>query len=175
MSENGAVWGYEDGTFGIKNEVTRAEFLKMLYAVKGLTGIGVGIELPFNDILDNTWYFAYLEEAYATNVINGYPDGTFRPDDFINQVEAMKIISNAFDVEYLYEKDEAYDFCFEDFSDDISIDTNEWYWPSVSVLDELCIISENNSVPGLTILLGKLLMFLIQMFLFHVLIWPTYL
>jgi rare lipoprotein A len=48
-------------------------------------------EQPFTDTLLDSWYTEYLITAKNKGLINGYEDGTFKPDQNINLVEALKI------------------------------------------------------------------------------------
>ncbi|MFC1616400.1 S-layer homology domain-containing protein [Patescibacteria group bacterium] len=139
LSDQGVVEGYEDGTFKPEQNVNRAEFLKMLYETIGMAGFEV--DLPFPDVPDDEWYTQYVKEAYATRVINGYPDGTFKPDQNINFAEALKIVTNGFyDVNSLYGDGNDYDWCLADFS--WIADNGEWYWKYVYVADNFCLIPD---------------------------------
>jgi hypothetical protein len=140
MQANNVVVGYEDGSFRPDNKVNRAEFLKMLYETVGMENVDTQFSFP--DVPENEWYAKYVKEAYATGVVDGYPDGTFRPASYINFAEAMKIVANAFfDVDYLYIDGIDYPACIPNLPKDIypSVDNTSWYWPYVSVLDEFCV------------------------------------
>lgn len=135
LQDNGIVQGYSDGTFKPTKSVTRAEFLKMLYETIGMKGATV--KLPFTDIDSNAWYIKYLKEAYANHVIDGYSDGTFKPDNTINVAEAFKIIANAFfDVSALYNDGKNLHFCD---GSQFSYNSNEWYVKYLGVIDSLCL------------------------------------
>ncbi|MFC1616399.1 S-layer homology domain-containing protein [Patescibacteria group bacterium] len=141
LETNGVVEGYEDGTFKPLQEINRAEFLKMIYTTIGYSESSADVELPFPDVPEDEWYTIFVKEAYKTDVINGYPDGNFRPENPINKVEALKIVMNAFfGVEELYGDGENYEPCHTDLTENIYLDTNEWYWDYVYVADNLCII-----------------------------------
>ncbi|MFH1284223.1 MAG: S-layer homology domain-containing protein, partial [Candidatus Peregrinibacteria bacterium] len=136
MQDNGVVNGYSDGTFRSDQSVTRAEFLKMLYETVGMDGHDA--DLPFPDISENAWYTPYVKEAYATGVIVGYPDGTFKPNNNINFAEAAKIVGNGFfNVNALYGDGGNYHFCLANFENDY---VSEWYWKYFYVTDNFCLI-----------------------------------
>jgi hypothetical protein len=40
------------------------------------------------------WYAGYIAYATANNILNGYPDGSFKPSHLITRAEAAKIIAN---------------------------------------------------------------------------------
>jgi uncharacterized protein YkwD len=52
----------------------------------------VALALTFKDVKQTHPYGSAIEELKKTNVIQGYPDGSFRPDNLINRVEYLKII-----------------------------------------------------------------------------------
>jgi rare lipoprotein A (peptidoglycan hydrolase) len=45
----------------------------------------------FSDTENSKWYADYLSIAKDKNIINGYPDGKFMPDQSINLVETLKM------------------------------------------------------------------------------------
>ncbi len=46
----------------------------------------------FGDVPREAWYYADVERLRAAGVVNGYPDGTFRPDAAVSYAEAMKMV-----------------------------------------------------------------------------------
>lgn len=101
LRENGIIQGYEDGTFKTKNEVLRAEALKMLSLASGATtvdeinNIETPQEAPFNDVDIEAWYIPYLVFGKERGIVGGYEDGSFKPTDNINLAESLKILLNA--------------------------------------------------------------------------------
>lgn len=97
LKEKNIINGYEDGTFKPKQEITRAEALKVISLATGkimeeeLDNIVPPEEPIFTDIENEAWYTNYLFIAKSKNIINGYPDGSFKPNDQINLVETLKI------------------------------------------------------------------------------------
>jgi len=90
MSDNGIIQGYEDGTFGPDNCVTRSELLKMIFKMKEIDETSSTAEL-FPDTPEGQWFTPYVRTARERNTIQGYKDGTFRPGACVNRVEAIKI------------------------------------------------------------------------------------
>ena len=104
LGEHGIVQGYSDGTFRPDAFVNRAEFAKILEesipeAILGteLCPLIADGEPIFRDVLakDDTWYWLYVCMLHARRIIDGYPDGTFRPSEHISFAEAAKIIFGA--------------------------------------------------------------------------------
>jgi hypothetical protein len=48
-------------------------------------------EKKFTDVLDGMWYTDAIKEAAADGVVNGYPDGTFKPDAPITRAEVAVV------------------------------------------------------------------------------------
>lgn len=94
LSEQKIVSGYGDGTFKPENLINRAEFSKIIAESsfsKRVTGdCDLGTNLP--DIKKGTWYYGYICTLYQNDVVNGYPDGNFKPEQNINFAEAAKIV-----------------------------------------------------------------------------------
>lgn len=90
----GIVKGYTDGSFKPRNSVTRAEFTVMLMnALKPQTS---GIELTFTDTTKiGAWAQGAVAQAVQAGIINGYSDGTFRPNAEMTRAEMAAMISKA--------------------------------------------------------------------------------
>lgn len=84
--------GYPDGTFRPDAPVTRAEMAKMLVLTQGLKP-EPDKPLPFSDTAGH-WATrdGYLQAAVDAGMINGFPDGTFRPDDPVTRAQAAKMV-----------------------------------------------------------------------------------
>jgi uncharacterized secreted protein with C-terminal beta-propeller domain len=93
LKDQKIVQGYPDGSFAPSSTINRAEFTKILVnAISKDTPTGSNC---FFDVKAD-WYAPYVCTAKNLNLINGYPDGKFKPGDNINFSEAAKIIANAF-------------------------------------------------------------------------------
>ncbi len=91
LTNAGIVNGYPDGNFYPNDNITRAEFAAM--AVRFFAGDDEDIgEDAFPDIADH-WANYEINLAYAKDIIEGYPDGTFKPDQEITRAEAMTIVN----------------------------------------------------------------------------------
>lgn len=90
MNEQGIVSGIGDGSFAPDRSVTRAEFVKMICVMNGVSG---GTDGAFKDINTGDWYYKYVIAAYSAGLINGVGDGSFAPDRSISREDAAVIIS----------------------------------------------------------------------------------
>lgn len=94
--EQGITSGYGDGTWGPDDCVTRAQLLKMtleyLYQGEDIHLVAPnGVFNEFSDVNNNDWFTDYVMLAKSLGVVEGYDDSTFRPNNCVNRVEAMKI------------------------------------------------------------------------------------
>ncbi len=103
VQAQGIVQGYPDGTFRPDQTINRAEFVKMLIAsyFAGTTGPGpeecLQDPVIFHDVR-REWFAAYVCVAKSQGIVQGYPDGTFRPSARINFSESAKILTLVFEV-----------------------------------------------------------------------------
>jgi hypothetical protein len=90
----GIVNGYTDGTFKPGNTVTRAEFSVML--MNALKPQEAGAKLTFTDAAKiGTWAQTAVAQAVQAGIINGYEDGSFRPNDKVTRSEVAVMIAKA--------------------------------------------------------------------------------
>jgi hypothetical protein len=92
------IGGNPDGTFAPDRAVNRAEMLKMLYKAKGKTPDPIHKKC-FSDVPEGAWFESYVCDAAANRYVQGYADGSFRPGNLVNRVEALKMIMEVFDLE----------------------------------------------------------------------------
>ena len=88
----GYVNGYEDNTLRLNDPISRAEFTK----VASFLGKDKEANAPFTDIKGN-WAENYINRAYANGWVDGYEDGTFKPNNSIQRAEVVKILNKALD------------------------------------------------------------------------------
>lgn len=103
LEDEGIVQGYSDGTFGYNKQINRAEFLKIL--VEARVGDKDFLETfsdesCFVDVRGGNWYTKYICFAKESGLVDGYPDGSFKPANNINFVEATKIVMRVFEEEF---------------------------------------------------------------------------
>ena len=89
MTNAGLFNGYPDGTFNPDGPITRAELVKVAASFFGSFEPGTSV---FSDT-DGHWASDFIDEAYVLGIVNGYTDGTFKPNQYITRAEAMKIVN----------------------------------------------------------------------------------
>ena len=82
---NAYLTGYPDSTFRADRNMTRAEVAQMFYAL--LLDKNVTITKSFSDVPDDAWYATAVKTLASLGMMDGYPDGTFRPDEPITRAE----------------------------------------------------------------------------------------
>jgi hypothetical protein len=94
----GLLNGYEDGTFRPDNPITRAEFAKVMVYALGLKDAAemlAGVPVPFTDVEANHWATGYISIATSQEIVKGYPDGTFGPQNNVTYAEVLTMILRA--------------------------------------------------------------------------------
>ena len=96
LSANGILEGFPDDTFRPDDEITRAEFCKIIVTVFGdssADNTSGGSEV-FPDI-GSHWAREYIIAAANLGYINGFSDGRFGPDEKITCEQAIAIVVRA--------------------------------------------------------------------------------
>ena len=93
LTNAGILDGYEDGTFRPNGNITRAEFATITSRFFEATYDGEDL---FPDI-DGHWAKDYINESANAGIVNGYEDGTFRPQKLITRAEAMTMVNRTID------------------------------------------------------------------------------
>jgi hypothetical protein len=102
--------GYLDGTFQPAKRMTRSEFVSLLtnpFFISGRSNDCLKTNFPeradsrvfFRDVPRTSWYAQDVCEAIIHGIVNGYSDGTFRPQKVITFAEAAKIVANVMSID----------------------------------------------------------------------------
>ncbi|NLP30635.1 MAG: hypothetical protein GX363_05835 [Clostridiales bacterium] len=115
------IFGYADGTFRPSEYITRAELATIASKFDDLKPFTAD---NFSDIKGH-WANYYINSACEKGWVNGYPDGTFRPDMPITRAEFMTLVNNVLDRRV--SKENILDGCrqFKDLSE------GAWYYEIV--------------------------------------------
>ncbi|GAA0862203.1 hypothetical protein GCM10008917_06650 [Paraclostridium tenue] len=92
IKHNKYINGYPDNTFRQENKITRGEMATMLTRII-LDGKQIPItENKFNDISNDYWAKNEVNYLASKGLLNGYEDGTFRPENPITRAEVATIL-----------------------------------------------------------------------------------
>ncbi len=92
LTNKGIVKGYDDYLFKPNHSITRAEVVTMIVKALNLSGQQNN---SFIDVNTSHWAHKEISIAAGASIINGYPDGSFRPNQPTNRAEMVAMISNA--------------------------------------------------------------------------------
>jgi len=93
LSNIGIIQGRGDGAFAPVDKTTRAEFCTFLARAYGYnSNYYQPIALPFPDVDRSHWATPYISFCYENGYINGYDDGTFCPNNYVTDEQAIKMI-----------------------------------------------------------------------------------
>lgn len=96
LSSLGLVSGMPNGTYNPDGAVTRAQMIAFVNAAKGLQDAAKVAAGPtkFSDVPANYWASGDINIANP----DGYPDGTFKPDNTVTYPEALALLLRALGV-----------------------------------------------------------------------------
>lgn len=89
----GIVHGYEDGSFRPDAPITRAEFCAMIGRYYSML---LGQDVSYSDIHGH-WAEDIIRSVSEYGFVEGYEDGTFRPQDELRRCEAATIMNRVLD------------------------------------------------------------------------------
>ena len=99
------IVGYEDGTIKPNNNITRAEVATIFYRL--LTDSSrerwYTDSNSFTDVADDSWYNEPVSTLSRMGIINGYEDGSFKPNAPITRAEFTAIATRFFDYSARYD------------------------------------------------------------------------
>lgn len=120
MGSRLVVSGVGDGLFAPDRDVARAEFAAIIVRALGLKPESG--KSQFTDVKESDWYSSYVNTASRNEMVFGYDDGRFGPNDKITREQAMAMIARAMGITGLEVEltDGETDEVLEEFSDAMS-------------------------------------------------------
>ncbi len=93
LAAMGVLNGDAKGNLNLSQNVTRAAFIKMAVAASPYKDMATSSAYvsPFADVKYNHWAAGYVKTGVDAGWVNGYLDGTFRPDNPVKLEEAVTI------------------------------------------------------------------------------------
>ncbi len=89
--ENGLMNGVAADRFAPQTTLTRAMMAAVLY---NLEGGSAGSAAGFSDVDAESWYADAVNWAAENGIVNGFEDGTFRPDDNLTREQMAAFLYN---------------------------------------------------------------------------------
>ena len=89
------LMGYPDGTVRPGGSITRAEATTIFFRLLTEESRSQfwATENRYSDVSAGRWYYNAVSTMTRAGIVNGYPDGTFRPNAPITRAEMAKIIA----------------------------------------------------------------------------------
>jgi len=98
------IFGYPDGTVRPDQGMTRAEVVVMLSRLLDeKMDPNITYNSKFTDVLEGQWFANYIGYMERFEIIKGYVDGTFRPENNISRAEFTTIMARFQKIEFLAE------------------------------------------------------------------------
>ncbi|MCH5184509.1 MAG: S-layer homology domain-containing protein [Oscillospiraceae bacterium] len=94
LAERGIISGKSDGIFAPNDNITRAEFAKILVNTLNLTDPNAQTS-DFSDVKESDWYYSAVASAFRKGVITGYGDGRFGVNDNISRQDMAVLLYRA--------------------------------------------------------------------------------
>jgi len=93
MASRMVIKGMDETHFHPDAPITRAQFAAIV--IRGLGLSENGTTSAFSDVTPGDWYMGAVAKAHEYGIIQGYEDGTFRPNRTVTREEAMAMIARA--------------------------------------------------------------------------------
>jgi len=91
MADKDVIYGYPDGEFKPERHLSRAEFAALIFRFTGIEE--ADIENVFADLDETHWAYDEILALCNTGLVQGYEDGSFRPENYITRAEVMTVIN----------------------------------------------------------------------------------
>ena len=124
LSRMGVIGGYADGTFRPDAPISRAEFAKI--AVSFTQNNGSAVYNYFTDVKTTDWFAPYVTAAKDAGLIEGYSDGSFKPESKITRAEACAIVNRT-----LGRKPSKAHMKISDRIDWPDVQTTDWFYEAI--------------------------------------------
>lgn len=84
--------GYPDGTFRPESSLTRGEVAAIFSRIAARVEDDQ-VEVNYSDVDPSHWYNSAVEKVSMQGLMQGYPDGTFRPKEHVTRAEFAVLVS----------------------------------------------------------------------------------
>lgn len=96
LVKEGYITGYGNGDLGLNNKITRAEFATIITRTLEISEDTITsmkyVNSRFTDVNAMSWYNPYIAIASTQGIINGYPNGKFKPEKDVSYEEAITML-----------------------------------------------------------------------------------
>ena len=125
MANEKVIVGYPDTEFKPTGNLTRAEFAAMICRFADLTYTRKK-DYMFPDVSENHWAFDEIAALMQSGYVEGYEDGTFRPENQITRAEVITVMNKILGRKPMDSYVKSLDF--NPYTDLV---TDQWYYTAV--------------------------------------------
>ena len=97
VTDKNFMKGLSETNFGPNGALTRGMLVTVLYRMAGSPEVTGKVSEKFTDCTDGSWYADAVLWASANKIVDGYEDGTFRPNNNITRAETFAMINRVLD------------------------------------------------------------------------------
>lgn len=87
------ISGQGEGLFCPTDSLTRAQAATILSTLLDTDTTGP-VSAEFSDVKSTAWYYEYISLLASYGIVNGYEDGTFRPNNLVTRAEFITMLVN---------------------------------------------------------------------------------
>ncbi|MGD6894603.1 S-layer homology domain-containing protein [Bacillus infantis] len=98
LADAGVIEGMPNGTFGLREKVTRAQAAKMVSLIRGLDTENAPAA-SFTDVKQDAWYADYINALYAAKLVDGVSTTEFAPNGTLTRAQFAKMVVDAYGLE----------------------------------------------------------------------------
>lgn len=124
-ADKGIINGYNDGTFKPNQPITRAELATMIANFVKIAAVDDAASV--SDVAGH-WAAGYIAALEQAQIVKGYEDGTFRPNQAITRAEAATMVNGAIDRVPMADLDLGVNGYANPFTD---VSTSQWFYEQV--------------------------------------------
>lgn len=126
LGEMGVIGGTSANVFSPNQVLTRAEYLKMVFLAFGHNIQYGTYSAQFSDMTSAHWAADLVATAKKLGIINGYVDGSFKPDQQITYAEAIKLAARATNCNFFTTSLAQNGVAFQSYSEDWYVGYMNW-------------------------------------------------
>ncbi|MHA7965535.1 S-layer homology domain-containing protein [Paenibacillus sp. CAU 1782] len=90
LVSSGVLTGFPDGSFKPERQMNRAEFAAVAFRLLGLQPTNESAS--FTDVASDAWYGPYISGLHSAGLVNGFPNGEFKPGNQMTREEVFVIL-----------------------------------------------------------------------------------
>jgi hypothetical protein len=136
LAEREVLDGYPDGTFQPDRVINRAEALKIVFNARQMEA-SEARQISFSDVKESDWFSPFVKKALRYHIIQGYPDGTYKPFQEVSRADFLKIAFLS-DTDFLFPRPDEQIQVAKELTD---VGPHDWFLPYVTLVEQLKLMN----------------------------------